>query len=259
MNTLRTALFAAALSLLAACGAGVDADEQDLMLDEGQSELGAAAKFQTFVGKDGQHYFHLIAKNGEKVLSSEGYTSKTGANGGITTVKKNGVQESRYLLREASNGEWYFVLVGGNGAIIGVSELFVSKANAERSAGLVRSIIQTVVAKEPAPVNDARFLTFKGLDGKYYFHARAKNGEIVIQSQGYASSSGAKNGAASVNTNGANEARYTVLPAADGKFYFTLKAANGQVIGRGQMYDSKFNAERAVESCVELFTVTLPR
>ncbi len=30
-------------------------------------------KFRIFVGKDGQYYFHLKARNGEIILQSEGY------------------------------------------------------------------------------------------------------------------------------------------------------------------------------------------
>lgn len=259
MKTLRLAAVAAAVAVLAACGMGVE-DGQELGLDEAQSELAASPKFETFQGRDGQYYFHLLAGNGEKVLVSEGYASLSGAKNGISTVRKNGVIESRYLLREASNGDWYFILVGGNGQIIGVSEMYASTSDAERGMATVLGLMQQVAAQAAAaPTNDARFQIFRGLDGKYYFHVRARNGEIVLQSQGYASSSGAKNGANSVNTNGSNPARYTVLPAADGRFYFTLKAGNGQVIGRSEMYETKSNAERGIADCVDLFTVQLPR
>ncbi len=46
-------------------------------------------KFATKEGKDGQTYFNLTATNGEIILSSEGYTSKSGALNGIESVKKN--------------------------------------------------------------------------------------------------------------------------------------------------------------------------
>ena len=47
-----------------------------------------------------------------------------------------------------------------------------------------------------------RFETFRGQDGKYYFHLLAANGEKVLQSQAYTSLSGAKKGITSVQTNG---------------------------------------------------------
>ena len=46
-------------------------------------------KFETKEGKDGQTYFNLTATNGEIILSSEGYTSKSGAINGIESVQKN--------------------------------------------------------------------------------------------------------------------------------------------------------------------------
>jgi uncharacterized protein YegP (UPF0339 family) len=33
-------------------------------------------KFETFVGADGQHYFRIVAGNGEPVAVSEGYQRK---------------------------------------------------------------------------------------------------------------------------------------------------------------------------------------
>ena len=46
-------------------------------------------KFATKEGKDGQTYFNLTATNGEIILSSEGYTAKSGAINGIESVQKN--------------------------------------------------------------------------------------------------------------------------------------------------------------------------
>jgi uncharacterized protein YegP (UPF0339 family) len=41
-------------------------------------------------------------------------------------------------------------------------------------------------------------------------------------------------------------ARYEVRAAADGNSYFVLKAANGAVIGRSEMYVSKSGAETGI-------------
>ena len=39
---------------------------------------------------------------------------------------------------------------------------------------------------------------------KYYFNLKAKNGQVILSSQGYADKSGAKNGIESVKTNAPN-------------------------------------------------------
>ena len=40
----------------------------------------------------------------------------------------------------------------------------------------------------------AKFVIFRGRDGQFYWHLKAPNGEIICQSEGYASKQGAQNG-----------------------------------------------------------------
>jgi len=260
MNAPRLLALMFAVTSLFACGvdqtAVAGADEQI----SGESELSSLrGRFETFVGKDGQDYFHLLAGNGQKVLMSEGYASLQGAQGGIASVQANGQSDTRYLLREASDGSWYFVLTASNGQIIGMSELYVSQANANAGIATVKKVIAATTKQEQAIPGAARYETFKGLDGKYYFHVRAVNGEIVLQSQAYTTRASATTGINSVQTNGINLARYAVLASADGQFYFNLKAANGQVIGHGEQYASKSNAERGAAACQALISAGVAR
>ncbi len=46
-------------------------------------------KFEIYRGKDEQFYFRLVAKNGQNILASEGYTAKESCNKGILSVGKN--------------------------------------------------------------------------------------------------------------------------------------------------------------------------
>jgi len=218
-----------------------------------QNVTEAPGVFETFVGQDGQHYFHLLAANGEKVLSSEGYVSLAGAENGIESVKTNGVDVANYDLLEAANAEWYFNLIAQNHEIIGTSETYVSQSNAERGMDTVLGLIVQNVRVEAAETGGARFETFKGQDSQTYFHPRAGNGEIMLQSEGYVASSGALNGIESVRTNGRLVEQYEVLEASNGQqWYFRLKAANHEIIGWGEMYVSLSNAERAVDTLVSL-------
>src|SRR5262249_40141895 len=86
-----------------------------------------------------------------------------------------------------------------------------------------------------------KFETFKGADGKYYFQLLAANGEKVLQSQGYSSSSSAKKGIDSVRANGIDGVNYDVLQAQDGQYYFNLVASNGKIIGTSELYVSEAN------------------
>lgn len=84
--------------------------------------------------------------------------------------------------------------------------------------------------------------------GDYYFRLKAKNGEPILSSQGYSSKSACENGVNSVQSNATDDARYEVKEAADGRHFFNLKAKNGQVIAKSQMYKSNSGLKNGIES-----------
>jgi uncharacterized protein len=88
----------------------------------------------------------------------------------------------------------------------------------------------------------------QGADQQFYFRLVAGNEQIVLASEGYTRKQSAENGIASVVANGGDEAAYEVREAADGRSYFVLTAANHEVIGMGQLYASKYNAQRGIRS-----------
>ena len=73
-------------------------------------------------------------------------------------------------------------------------------------------------------------------DGQFFFVLYAANGEVVLTSETYPAKASAENAIASVQTNSSQDDRYSRNQAANGKFYFNLKAANHHVIGHSQMY-----------------------
>lgn len=85
----------------------------------------------------------------------------------------------------------------------------------------------------------------------YYFRLKAKNGQVILTSQGYSNKSGAQNGIESVRKNAGNEERFEKKTAANGKFYFSLKAGNGQVIGSSQMYASESGRNNGIASVAQ--------
>ncbi len=94
-----------------------------------------------------------------------------------------------------------------------------------------------------------KFEIFKSENSdKYYFRLKAKNGQIILSSQGYANKASAKNGAESVMKNAGKDDQYERKEAANGKFHFNLLAANKQIIGSSQMYASKASMENGIES-----------
>jgi uncharacterized protein YegP (UPF0339 family) len=85
-------------------------------------------------------------------------------------------------------------------------------------------------------------------NGKYHFNLKAGNGQIILSSEMYESKAAAENGIASVKKNAGDDARYERKESSNGKPYFNLKASNGQVIGKSEMYESAASMENGIES-----------
>ncbi|MEM7368519.1 MAG: YegP family protein [Bacteroidota bacterium] len=86
---------------------------------------------------------------------------------------------------------------------------------------------------------------------EYYFRLKAKNGQVILTSQGYANKAGAQNGIESVRKNAGNEDRFEKKTSTNDKFYFSLKAGNGQVIGSSQMYKSASGRDNGIASVAQ--------
>ncbi|MES3016376.1 MAG: YegP family protein [Bacteroidota bacterium] len=77
---------------------------------------------------NGEFQFNLKAGNGQVILSSEGYSSKSACENGIESVKKNSQDDSRFEKKVSKNEKHYFSLKASNGQIIGSSEMYESSS-----------------------------------------------------------------------------------------------------------------------------------
>jgi uncharacterized protein YegP (UPF0339 family) len=93
-----------------------------------------------------------------------------------------------------------------------------------------------------------RFRITKGKSNEFFFNLTAANGEIILQSQRYASHSGAVSGVTSVKGNAGEEGRFQKREARDGSLYFVLVAKNGEVVATSEMYSSATAREAGMES-----------
>jgi uncharacterized protein YegP (UPF0339 family) len=244
-------------AMLACAAAPGDAQDDSSATEELVSK---SAHFETFQGMDGQYYFDLVADNGQNVLRSEGYKSLDGALNGVASVVHNGVDAHSFQIAEASDGEYYFNVVAGNGEVIGTSELYATKSNASRGAKTVRALVSrtgTSPKTTPAPKLQ-RFEVFQGEDHQFYFHLRAGNGEIVLTSEGYTTKASALGGVASVETNGSVASSYETFETAGGQYGVRLRAANHEIIAQGESYASQSNATRAVTRLAQILSAPLP-
>lgn len=88
-------------------------------------------------------------------------------------------------------------------------------------------------------------------NGEFQFNLKAGNGESILSSEGYVTKASCINGIESVQKNGTNEARFELLESKNGKFYFNLKAGNGQVIGTSEMYESEAGRKNGINSVMK--------
>jgi len=88
----------------------------------------------------------------------------------------------------------------------------------------------------------------KSSNGQFFFNLKAGNGEKILTSEMYTTKDSAQNGIASVQTNCTNADRYEKKTASNGKFMFNLKAANHQVIGTSELYNTEGARDNGIES-----------
>jgi len=98
-----------------------------------------AGKFELKTAANGKFHFNLKAGNGQIILSSEMYETRTAAENGIESVKKNGGEDARFERRTSSTGAPYFVLKASNGQEIGRSEMYTSDTAMENGIESVKT------------------------------------------------------------------------------------------------------------------------
>jgi uncharacterized protein YegP (UPF0339 family) len=104
--------------------------------------------FELFRSNANQDYYFRFKSGGNQLLSSEGYTTKSGCQNGIESVKKNAPFDNRYD-RKDSTEHYTFNLKAANGEIIARSTK-IYKMRSEREAA-----IEIVKREAPdAPVVD---------------------------------------------------------------------------------------------------------
>ena len=95
----------------------------------------------------------------------------------------------------------------------------------------------------------AKYLLKNSKNGKFTFSLLARNGQIVMTaSEIYDSKTAALNGIESCKKNGTEDARFERKKSSADEPYFVLKAANGQIIGKSEMYSSVASMENGIAS-----------
>lgn len=115
----------------------------------------------------------------------------------------------KYVFKEVNTG-FKFNLLAGNNQIIGDSEVYTTKAaclngieSVKKNAPVANVEDQTVegFAAEKHP----KFEIYKDKAGEFRFRLKAKNGEIILASEGYTAKASCVNGVESVKKNAESE------------------------------------------------------
>ncbi len=92
------------------------------------------------------------------------------------------------------------------------------------------------------------FEVYKDKADEYRFRLKASNGQTVLSSEGYAAKAGCMNGIESVKENCKVPERFETYQDKAEKYRFRLKAANSQVIGVGEAYETEDSLASGIES-----------
>jgi uncharacterized protein YegP (UPF0339 family) len=93
-----------------------------------------------------------------------------------------------------------------------------------------------------------KFVITKRTNGEFQFNLKANNGQTILASEGYSSKPNCQNGVDSVKTNSQDDSKFDSKTSTNGKYYFNLKASNGQIIGTSEMYESAAGRDNGIDS-----------
>ena len=264
-----------------------DAEEEDeIWYDENETDKAARYSGKWLIcrvltedhAEEEMYFFELHASNGEKLLSSEEYTSYNGAIRGIETHKAN-IEKGNFKITLSKKGDYIFKLLSGKNMLLCMGEHYSTKTRCESAIESTKRFAKTAVIDEnvqdyvvKVPVEDETEIEplAEGYNGKwiinattapdgeevYYFELFANNGEKLLSSEEYTTYIGAVNG---IHTHKSNieKGNFRISLTKRGDYIYKLLNGNGQLLCLGEHYKTKRRCLNAVES-VKRFAANSP-
>ena len=260
--------------------------EDDIWYDENETEKAAKYSGKWTICRvitddeeaEQSYFFELHASNGEKLFSSEEYTSYNGALRGIETHKSN-IEKGNFKVTVSKKGDYIFKLLSGKNTLLCMGENYATQARCESAIESTKRFAKTAVLDEsvqdylvkvPAeddgesePINEnynGKWIIFSkvGVNGEtlFFFELFANNGEKLLSSEDYTSYVGAVNGLQTHKTN-IEKGNFRISLTKRGDYIYKLLNANGQLLCLGEHYKTKRRCQNAVES-VKRFALSSP-
>lgn len=227
---------------------------------------------------DETYFFELHASNGEKLLTSEEYTTYNGVLRGIQTHKTN-ILKGNLRVTVSKRGEYIFKLLSGKNLLLCMGEGYATKARCEAAIESTKRFAKTAIIDEniqdqviKVPVEDDSPIEppKEGCKGKwiidcittaegettYFFELFANNGERLLSSEEYTTYIGAVNGIQTHKMN-ISKGNFRISLTKRGDYIYKLLNSNGQLLCLGEHYKTKRLCQNAVES-VKRFAFNSP-
>ncbi len=110
----------------------------------------------------------------------------------------------KFLVKETKTG-FHFNLVATNGQVIGSSEVYTTMASLKKGVESVKKCcvggVQDLTVETPEEVKHPKFEVYTDKSGEFRFRLKARNGEIILASEGYKAKPSCLNGIESVRKN----------------------------------------------------------
>ena len=144
--------------------------------------------------------------NAEKAVEAAGFLKAVYS--GLTEEEKPACS-GKYSVKETESG-WSFRLLAGNNKVIGISEVYSGKAAMEKGIESVRKNAPEAKTEDRTEedfeaVTNPKFEIYSDKAGEFRFRLKARNGEIILASEGYKTKASCENGIESVRKNSSAE------------------------------------------------------
>ena len=104
----------------------------------------------------------------------------------------------------------------------------------------------TDLSAETVPVG--KYVMIKAKNGENYFNLMATNGQVILTSVMYPSVTDCTNGIFAAREICLDDNMYERKTSSNNKHFFNLKAPEGNIIGKSEMYESVANMEKGISS-----------
>jgi hypothetical protein len=110
-----------------------------------------------------------------------------------------------------------------------------------------QAVIETTPkVTEPGPIG--KYVIGKAKNGEHYFNLKATNGQVILTSGMFSSLADCLKGIESVREICVDNNSYERKKSSNNKPYFNLKASNGQISGKSELYESVASMEKGISS-----------